>query len=1081
MSNINKNINVKVNGMDKFFKTSKDINKEQALTIKNINSMQSGFNKIAKVIPNKEIKQMNVELNNTVKALNDTSNSASTNSANIERWTTKVAQMGAALQGIKGLYSAVTDESDKLGSKVEGVAQAVGGVAALIPGWGTAIGLGVQLAAPFLGQLVDMLTEATDETKSLREAEELRNEMFASSAGAMKAEIDTIRVYTDVLKDNNSSQAQRKAAFDALNETYPTILKNLTQEKLTLEDINRIQNEANQLAIRRKLEAAYQDKMNQLSSNAITLANQRIRLDHQAQELEEARAKAYEYRNAVEGTVAAETKARLEAELKLKEDNFKADTKAHEKRIKTFKEMKSTYNKQFLELTQKEKFIADLLGNLFTPTPDTPTTTTPKAAAQQFLDEVGKRFSQDGDKLLSDASEALAKGNLVQATALFEEYEKVYKLATARQVQLGDKSAEIEKEVSANLTQQIKLREELEGLQPGDKRVAEIEKEIQTLQKAEQKLLQQQSKLESKFDLTIQQRQEQFNEKALEFNKAYIEAQQKASEEFRKSTISTREQIRQTLIESGNLPSLVAERQRIEDVYTGEMEGLIKETKEMALAQLSQFGLTEDDLVGLDTGHLNVDDILSRIEDLNPFDAQKIKTLLDNRNLLMSSVKDRHTKDLADLQYEFTDMALNVFKDQTARDARLFEVSIAELNLEHSKSYSELVSNEAEIMKKELKEMGKLSPETKAEIEKNTNTLVTQIENIYATKRKFLIERMEEQLALIRAQGGDTEIQERELKVRLAKLEAEEKAALDKVRNRVKPDSDEPLDPKEIAKVVAGLVNDVNSLLNSINDMVMAQFQRRIDTLMDGIANLDARIQESANRANQLEDDLEGKRSGRRDAVLAALELEKQREAELTAQKLEMEARLQAAEEEAAKKRKEWAIGQALINGALAITNIWATPTTLPDPAGTIYKGVMTGIVAATTAVQVATISQQQFADGGFTGDGSFIDSTGHKVAGVVHNDEWVAPKWMVESPKFAPMIDSLERIRQQGFANGGYTSPKDTGMTLTRNNSNIEFRAMVKEMQMLADRPIFASIKDINQTQERVNRRMNVTSTGRR
>jgi hypothetical protein len=68
-------------------------------------------------------------------------------------------------------------------------------------------------------------------------------------------------------------------------------------------------------------------------------------------------------------------------------------------------------------------------------------------------------------------------------------------------------------------------------------------------------------------------------------------------------------------------------------------------------------------------------------------------------------------------------------------------------------------------------------------------------------------------------------------------------------------------------------------------------------------------------------------------------------------------------ERDAAKKSKERAITQALINGALAVTNALATVQPLV-PAGVLAAAS----VAIATAAQVATISAQKFAQGGLIG-----------------------------------------------------------------------------------------------------------------
>ena len=71
-----------------------------------------------------------------------------------------------------------------------------------------------------------------------------------------------------------------------------------------------------------------------------------------------------------------------------------------------------------------------------------------------------------------------------------------------------------------------------------------------------------------------------------------------------------------------------------------------------------------------------------------------------------------------------------------------------------------------------------------------------------------------------------------------------------------------------------------------------------------------------------------------------------------------------AIEKKYAKKQQGIAIGQALISGALAVMEIWKTPSVLLSPAAEIYKGVMTGLMAGTTIANVAKIKSQQFATG---------------------------------------------------------------------------------------------------------------------
>ena len=56
-------------------------------------------------------------------------------------------------------------------------------------------------------------------------------------------------------------------------------------------------------------------------------------------------------------------------------------------------------------------------------------------------------------------------------------------------------------------------------------------------------------------------------------------------------------------------------------------------------------------------------------------------------------------------------------------------------------------------------------------------------------------------------------------------------------------------------------------------------------------------------------------------------------------------------------------------------------------------------------------------------GDGKLNDGSGFAVAGVVHEDEYVIPKWQLQDPQVAAVAQWLEARRRRGFADGGHTS----------------------------------------------------------
>jgi hypothetical protein len=67
-----------------------------------------------------------------------------------------------------------------------------------------------------------------------------------------------------------------------------------------------------------------------------------------------------------------------------------------------------------------------------------------------------------------------------------------------------------------------------------------------------------------------------------------------------------------------------------------------------------------------------------------------------------------------------------------------------------------------------------------------------------------------------------------------------------------------------------------------------------------------------------------------------------------------------AKEKELKKEQQAWSIGQALINGAVGITNIWSEHAANP-----IYAAALTVLEAATMATEIAIIKSQKFAKGG--------------------------------------------------------------------------------------------------------------------
>ena len=125
----------------------------------------------------------------------------------------------------------------------------------------------------------------------------------------------------------------------------------------------------------------------------------------------------------------------------------------------------------------------------------------------------------------------------------------------------------------------------------------------------------------------------------------------------------------------------------------------------------------------------------------------------------------------------------------------------------------------------------------------------------------------------------------------------------------------------------------------------------------------------------------------------------------------EKKTRLEELDVEFAEKQRDLALKKAAIDGALAIIKAYASL----DP---ISASIAAIGIAATTAIQIALIQDQEFSGGGFTGPGiAPPDHTGHRPAGRVHEGEYVMPKRVLQTPEGKAIAARAEQLRkQQGY-----------------------------------------------------------------
>lgn len=81
-----------------------------------------------------------------------------------------------------------------------------------------------------------------------------------------------------------------------------------------------------------------------------------------------------------------------------------------------------------------------------------------------------------------------------------------------------------------------------------------------------------------------------------------------------------------------------------------------------------------------------------------------------------------------------------------------------------------------------------------------------------------------------------------------------------------------------------------------------------------------------------------------------------------------------------------------------------------------------------------------------------------HAVAGIVHADEYVIPKWQLADPQVAAVAQWLEARRVRGFADGGHTTqgaslPVSAASPSTDGEKTYAVQTQMLAVQQLSDR----------------------------
>lgn len=275
----------------------------------------------------------------------------------------------------------------------------------------------------------------------------------------------------------------------------------------------------------------------------------------------------------------------------------------------------------------------------------------------------------------------------------------------------------------------------------------------------------------------------------------------------------------------------------------------------------------------------------------------------------------------------------------------------------------------------------------------------------------------------------DLAIQQEEAKAERKNEIAEEQAELEKERLEKAAEDETKIQEKKLEDAKK-LQEDYADSVNELNSMLADAEGERYDDIRAQIAE-----QEAAKAQAALDE-------------IAAIEEKTRIEEVLATQKANVEAELakqKAANEKRANQlKKKAAITEAIINTALSVLSALKS--------GFPLGLVMAAVYAALGAVQIATISKQQFASGGYTGDGGKYEP-----AGIVHKGEYVVPQRVMRNPMAQAMVESLEGMRLKGYADGGtVTAPAPNVATVSE---SINYKMIGDEVsRALHESPMYVS-----------------------
>ena len=300
-----------------------------------------------------------------------------------------------------------------------------------------------------------------------------------------------------------------------------------------------------------------------------------------------------------------------------------------------------------------------------------------------------------------------------------------------------------------------------------------------------------------------------------------------------------------------------------------------------------------------------------------------------------------------------------------------------------------------------------------------------------------------------------------------------------------------------VGQTISGILSAFQDLQENNFEYQQNMLDKEANMLDKKLSKIDEIYQKHKDNVSSIEDELASARGDRREHLIDQLNNETfaQRQAWMEEKKIQKEKEVNEKKQEALakKKRKEqkkWQLAQAIISGALAITNGFATKPFVP-------LGIAMGALASTlTAVQIATIaSQKTYAKGGILDSRSVATGPRHSQGGIklqpyginaeIEGGEFVTNRKststnlplleFINSKKRRVNLNDLVKFYNEGqpvrksmaniqsrFANGGELPVLNDNLDSTQDR-------IIANMQELSNRPIYVAVTDIENKMEDV------------